>query len=70
MFYKEYIIFHMLDRADRWHAGTEVSGKTTEILCEAIDTTWIQIHGPFTYLVVDGERGLLSEGADQYLGDV
>ena len=66
MFYKDLIVFHMIDRADRWHAGQLVSGKTWEILTEAIDTTWIQIFGPFTTLITDGETSLASGEADAY----
>jgi hypothetical protein len=43
MFYKQYLVWHMIDRADRWHAAKEISNKQTATLCEAIDTTWVTI---------------------------
>jgi hypothetical protein len=27
LFYKQYLIFHVLDRADRWHAAGEIPDK-------------------------------------------
>ena len=67
LFYKQYPIWHMIDRADRWHAAEllansidEVGFKTTERLCAAIQRCWLQTLGPFKYLIVDGESGLSS----------
>ena len=56
MFYKQHLIWHMVDRAERWQAAIEVPNKTTGALCDAITKCWIQIHGPFRCLVIDGER--------------
>ena len=67
MFYRRHLIWHMLDRADRWHAACEIEGKQSETLCEAMDTTWFQIHGPFKILVVDGERGIHSTETEAFL---
>jgi hypothetical protein len=41
--------------------------KTAEILCTAIDTTWIQIFGSFKILVIDGESSMFGEEGTQYL---
>jgi hypothetical protein len=67
LFYKRNLAWHMVDRADRWEAAVQVSDKTTESLCEAIDVCWLQIWGPFKLLVVDGEAGLAAGDALQYL---
>ena len=40
--------------------------KTTETLCAAITTCWFQTFGPFKCLVVDGESGIFSTGAEEY----
>ena len=48
----------MIDKADRWHNGVEVEGKTSTELQEAISTTWLQIFGPFKNLIIDGEEGI------------
>jgi hypothetical protein len=61
MFYKTWQIWHMIDKADRWHNGVEVLGKTSVELQEAISTTWLQIFGPFKYLIIDGEKGISSK---------
>ena len=55
MYYKQWHIWHMIDKADRWHNGVEVKGKTSPELQDAISTTWLQIFGPFKYLIIDGE---------------
>ena len=67
LFYKIHLVWHMVDVADRWHAAVEITGKTTKEICDAIATSWVSIYGPFKYLVVDGERGLIIEEAQQYL---
>ena len=66
MFYKEHMIWHMIDRADRLHAATEITSKAATSLCEAIETTWVTILGTFKYLVVDGEKGLFTPEAEEY----
>ena len=67
LFYRTYMAFHLVDRADRWHAAVEVKSKTTPSLCDAISVAWISIHGPFKFLVIDGERGLNCDEAKAYL---
>ena len=66
LLYRDYMIWHMSDRADRWHAATPITGKDTATLCAAISRTWIQVFGPFRVLVVDGETGLKSAAAGEY----
>ena len=46
LFYKTFMVWHMLDRADRFHSATEIPDKSAETLCEAIDTCWYRIFGP------------------------
>ena len=46
----------MMDRADCWHAGKSITGKTSEILQEAINATWLQTVGPLKKLTIDGEK--------------
>ena len=67
MFYKQYMVWHMVDRADRWHAGTQISSKSTESLCDAIAECWLPVVGPFKRLIADGESGLNSEAAKAFL---
>ena len=67
MFVDQYIIWHMIDRADRWHAACTVSGKTPAAITAAIDKLWISIHGPFKVLIADGERALITAEAGEFL---
>ena len=57
----------MIDKADRWHNGIEITGKTSPELQEAIATTWLQHFGPFKYLVIDGEKGISSKETVAFL---
>ena len=59
MFYKKHIVCHFIDRASRWHAAKAVEGKHDIVLLEALLTSWIQIHGPMNYLIIDGETGVV-----------
>ena len=38
MFYKKFMIWHMIDRADRWYNGVHILRKSSEILQSAMDT--------------------------------
>ena len=58
LFYKRHMIRHMIDRADRFHVGTELLTKITKDLLEACQVAWYQILGPIMYLITDGESGL------------
>ena len=73
MFYKHYKVWHMIDRADRWHAAMLLVGdennlqyRSSASLCSAIMSCWISIFGPFKYLVVDGEKGILGMEAKPF----
>ena len=59
LFIHKYIIFHMLDRCTRWHAGTLVSDKLEATLTNAIQLSWVGIHGPMKELILDGESGIV-----------
>ena len=67
MFFEIFSIWHMLDRADRWHAGRQIFGKTSDTLQEAIDLSWLQVFGPFKRLIIDGEKGVDSESTRAFL---
>ena len=67
MYYKSFHIWHMIDKADRWHNGVEVKGKSSPELQDAIATTWLQIFGPFKTLIIDGEKGISSKETVAFL---
>ena len=56
MYYKTCHIWHMIDKADRWHNGVEVKGKTPPELEGTTSTTRLQIFGPLKNLLIDGEK--------------
>jgi hypothetical protein len=67
LFYKDYMIWHMLDRVDRWHVACSIPDKKAATLCDAIMTSWVQVFGPFKILVIDGEGGIASKEAKEFL---
>ena len=68
LFYKDYIVFHVLDRCTGFHAGQEANdssagAKSEDVLIDLYSTTWVTHHGPFETLYVDGESGLTNPNA-------
>ena len=63
LFFETYAVFNMLDEAIRWHAAVQVQEKDIFSLLTAFMTGWVQLYGPPTYLVVDGESSLASDEA-------
>ena len=60
LFYKRLLVWHMVDRADRFHNGEEIENKTPPVLMRAIHSVWIKIFGPPKYLIIDGEGGVIA----------
>ncbi|CAE7210155.1 unnamed protein product [Symbiodinium sp. CCMP2456] len=58
LFYRQFITFHCICRATRWHAATVVSAKEGEVLFEAFTTCWVGQFGPPEILYMDGESGM------------
>merc|ERR1712078_922176 len=68
LFIHKHIIFHMLDRCTRWHAGMLIPDKFEETLTNAIHLCWVGIHGPMKEFILDGESGIVvSELTNTYL---
>ena len=67
LFYKQFIIFHLIDRCTRWHAAKIIENKFEEILLDALFTTWIWILGAPEYFYVDGESGLNTQSAKTWI---
>ena len=63
MFYRDFIIFHTMDRFTRFHVGDEAKDKTEDTLIELYESVWAKILGPFQILYVDGESGLTNPNA-------
>ena len=60
LFYRSFVVCHLVCRATRWHAGCAIPSKDGEVLYESINTCWIGLHGPMQQLIADGETGLWS----------
>ena len=58
VFIYKFIVFHMIDRCTRWHAGMVIPDKTEDTLMRAIDSCWVSTHGPMKELITDGESGI------------
>ena len=67
MFYNDFMIWHMVDRADRWQAGVILPSKNAQDVINAIETCWCSLWGPPKRLVADGERALISQEVTEYL---
>jgi hypothetical protein len=71
MYYRDFMIFHMIDRCTRWHAAkmcslddidTRENRRTQETIVACLNDCWISIHGPMKELVADGEAGWAKSG--------
>ena len=62
-FYKRHIAFHIIDTAIRLGDGEEIPNKEMSTLLDAYVTSWVQRHGPFTTLYMDGESGMNNDTA-------
>ena len=67
LMFKQFLVWHMIDVCDRWHAAAEVKTKDALALQEAICVCWTQTFGPFKRLVTDGEKGIDSESTRKFL---
>ena len=68
LFIHKHVIFHLLDRCTRWHAGTLVPDQEEATLTNAIQMCWVGLHGPMKELILDGESGIVvSELTNTYL---
>ena len=54
------MVWHMVDRADRFHNGEEIESKAPPVLMRAIHSVWIKIFGPPKYMIIDGEGGIVA----------
>ena len=58
VFYKTYIILHMIDCCIRWSAACLVEDKLGETLLNAMDKLWFRVYGSPQELVGDRESGV------------
>ncbi len=60
-FYTQFMIFHLICRAVRWHSAHQIESKRGPVLLEAAEDAWIKYPGPMENLIVDGESGVTSD---------
>ena len=63
LYYRDHLIFHLIDRCTRWHAGSNIPNKEEQTLLDAIADTWTDIFGHMTYHYTDCESGLTNDSA-------
>ena len=69
VFYKDFIIFHLVDRCTRWQASKHIPNKSTDTLIEAMEDCWVSTFGPMKQLIFDHETGLMkSDKAATWFG--
>ena len=61
MFYKKHMVWQMLDRADRWYQGVVIHCKYSQSRQCAMDECWFKTFGPFKFLIIDGEKGIMAQ---------
>ena len=67
LFAHEFMVWHMIDIADRWHAASQIPNTNALTFQEPIGVTWLQIFGPFKTLVIDDEQGIAAASTIGYL---
>ena len=67
IYYREFIIFHLICCCTRWHAAVHVNTRSEEELFSALHKCWITTHGPMQYLICDGELGIMGPTAQSRL---
>ena len=67
LFYREFVIFHLICCCTRWHSAIRVVSKNESELFDALHKSWLTAHGPMQQLICDGELGLMSPSAQSRL---
>ena len=70
LFVKRFVISHLLDEAIRWTVAAPMADKTPTSIIDFISANWLRPYGPMRVLIADGESGLASEEAAQWLDRV
>ena len=52
--HRDYIVFHLIGRGIRWHAGDEPPSNEEQLLLELFVNTWLKLFGPMKVYMVDG----------------
>ena len=60
LFYKTHIVFHVIDRASRFHNGIEVRSKTLADLLDAFHKCWVSFMTAPNKLYIDGESAIFT----------
>ena len=67
LFYRQYIILHMLDVCTRWTVASLMRARDSDEITKHMQTKWFGLFGPPTLIVCDQEGGLTTEGVGAWL---
>lgn len=67
LFYRDYMISLIVDEATRFCTASVLPSKSAQDLIRSISRDWIRFFGAPNLIVADGEKGLDSEEAKQWL---
>ncbi|CAJ1446370.1 unnamed protein product [Effrenium voratum] len=67
LFYKDYVLFHMVDMTTRWTAAEVIPNRTADSILAAMDNCWIRFFGPPQTLMSDQEGALATDYAAEQM---
>ncbi|CAJ1455509.1 unnamed protein product [Effrenium voratum] len=67
LFYKDYVLFHMVDMTTRWTAAEVIPNRTADSTLAAMDNCWIRFFGPPQTLMSDQEGALATDYAAEQM---
>ncbi|CAJ1426200.1 unnamed protein product [Effrenium voratum] len=67
LFYKDYVLFHMVDMTTRWTAAEVIPDRTADSILAAIHNCWIRFFGPPQTLMSDQEGALATDYAAEQI---
>ncbi|CAJ1416651.1 unnamed protein product [Effrenium voratum] len=67
LFYKDYVLFYMVDMTTRWTAAEVIPNRTADSILAAMDNCWIRFFGPPQALMSDQEGALATDYAAEQM---
>ena len=61
LFYKEFVILHMVDATTRWSTATILKDRSADEILTNIDTSWCKLYGPPRVLMSDQEGAVATD---------
>ena len=67
LFYKDFIISHLVDEAIRWTSAALLPSRSAVDIIQSITHNWIRLYGPMRLLVSDQESGIMGDACNLWL---